>query len=47
MLPKQRQTLFFSATMPKAIKELPSQYLTDPAQVAVAPQATTAERVEQ
>jgi ATP-dependent RNA helicase RhlE len=47
LLPKQRQTLFFSATMPKAIKDLASQYLTDPAQVAVAPQATTAERVEQ
>ncbi|BBC72850.1 DEAD/DEAH box helicase [Altererythrobacter sp. B11] len=47
MIPKQRQTLFFSATMPKAIKDLASQYLTDPAQVSVAPAATTAERVEQ
>jgi ATP-dependent RNA helicase RhlE len=33
--------------MPKAIKDLAAQYLTDPAQVAVAPQSTTAERVEQ
>ncbi|MGX7894160.1 DEAD/DEAH box helicase [Tsuneonella sp. HG222] len=47
LLPKQRQTLFFSATMPKAIRELASQYLTDPAQVSVTPQATTAEKVEQ
>jgi ATP-dependent RNA helicase RhlE len=47
LLPKQRQTLFFSATMPNAIKQLAGQYLTDPAQVSVAPQATTAERVEQ
>jgi ATP-dependent RNA helicase RhlE len=47
MLPTKRQTLFFSATMPKAIRELAGQYLTDPAQVSVAPQATTAERVEQ
>jgi len=47
MLPKQRQTLFFSATMPKAIHQLASQYLTDPVQVSVAPAATTAERVEQ
>ena len=47
MLPKQRQTLFFSATMPKAIRDLASQYLTDPEQVSVAPQSSTAERVEQ
>ncbi|MBT2134007.1 DEAD/DEAH box helicase [Croceibacterium sp. LX-88] len=47
LLPKQRQTLFFSATMPNAIKQLAGQYLTDPAQVSVTPAATTAERVEQ
>ena len=47
MLPAKRQTLFFSATMPNAIKQLASQYLTDPAQVSVAPQATTAERIQQ
>src|SRR3954447_6152535 len=47
LLPAQRQTLFFSATMPKTIKELADKYLTDPAQVSVAPAATTVERVEQ
>ena len=47
MLPAKRQTLFFSATMPKAIKELADKFLTDPAQVSVAPSATTAERVDQ
>jgi len=47
LLPAVRQTLFFSATMPKAIKDLARQYLTDPAQVSVAPASTTAERVEQ
>jgi ATP-dependent RNA helicase RhlE len=47
MLPAKRQTLFFSATMPQAIKQLAGQYLTNPAQVSVAPAATTAERVEQ
>jgi ATP-dependent RNA helicase RhlE len=47
MLPARRQTLFFSATMPKAIKELADRFLTDPAQVSVAPSATTAERVDQ
>jgi ATP-dependent RNA helicase RhlE len=47
MLPAKRQTLFFSATMPAAIKDLADRFLTDPAQVSVAPAATTVERVEQ
>ncbi len=47
MLPKERQTLFFSATMPQQIADLARQMLRDPARVAVTPQATTAERVEQ
>ncbi|MEA1015029.1 DEAD/DEAH box helicase [Sphingomonas sp. LY54] len=47
MLPIKRQSLFFSATMPKAIKELADKFLTDPVQVSVAPAATTAERVDQ
>jgi len=47
MLPKKRQSLFFSATMPKAISELGDRFLTDPVKVSVAPQSTTAERVEQ
>ncbi len=47
MLPKQRQNLFFSATMPKEIADLGSQFLHDPVQVSVAPQSTTAERVAQ
>jgi ATP-dependent RNA helicase RhlE len=47
LLPAKRQTLFFSATMPKSIKELADKFLTDPAQVSVAPAATTVERVEQ
>ncbi len=47
LLPRQRQTLFFSATMPKAIEELASRYLTNPVKVAVKPAATTAERVDQ
>ncbi len=47
MLPKERQTLFFSATMPNVIAELADSFLRNPAKVAVAPVATTAERVEQ
>lgn len=47
MCPSNRQTLFFSATMPKAIEKLAKQFLTDPQRVTVAPAATTAERVSQ
>ncbi len=47
LAPAERQTLFFSATMPKAIKELVSQYCNNPVQVSVTPAATTAERIDQ
>ncbi len=47
MLPKERQTLFFSATMPQEITRLADQMLRDPARVAVTPQATTVERIAQ
>jgi ATP-dependent RNA helicase RhlE len=47
MLRKERQTLFFSATMPQEITKLADQMLRDPARVAVTPQASTVERVEQ
>ncbi len=46
-LPKERQTLFFSATMPQAIAELAGEMLRDPARVAVTPPASTAERIAQ
>ena len=47
MLPKQRQNLFFSATMPKEIAGLADALLSNPVRVEVAPVATTAERVNQ
>lgn len=47
LVPKQRQTLFFSATMPPPIAELAGQFLTNPERVAVAPVSSTAERVDQ
>ncbi len=47
LVPPVRQTLFFSATMPKAIAELGDAFLDDPVRVSVAPAATTAERVQQ
>src|SRR5690349_7533935 len=47
LVPPKRQTLFFSATMPRAIKELADKYLTNPAEVSVTPVAKTADRVTQ
>jgi ATP-dependent RNA helicase RhlE len=47
MLPKNRQTLFFSATMPQEITRLADQMLRNPARVAVTPQATTVEKITQ
>ncbi|NWG24899.1 MAG: DEAD/DEAH box helicase [Pseudorhodoplanes sp.] len=46
-LPAKRQSLFFSATMPREIEDLSRQMLRDPARVAVTPVATTAEKVDQ
>ena len=47
LVPPKRQTLFFSATMPKSIRQLADAYLTNPAEVAVTPAATTVERITQ
>jgi ATP-dependent RNA helicase RhlE len=47
LLPRQRQTLLFSATMPAAIAALAERYLRDPVKIVVTPAATTVERVEQ
>ncbi|HYQ28513.1 MAG TPA: DEAD/DEAH box helicase [Polyangiaceae bacterium] len=46
-LPKQRQTLFFSATMPSDIERLSREILVNPVRVDVAPVSSTAERIEQ
>jgi ATP-dependent RNA helicase RhlE len=46
-LPKRRQTLMFSATMPKDIASLADSILTNPVKVAVTPVASTVERVKQ
>ena len=47
LVPRQRQTLLFSATMPRSIASLAEEYLSDPLNVAVAPAATTVELVDQ
>ncbi|CAN5255022.1 DEAD/DEAH box helicase [soil metagenome] len=46
-LPAQRQSLFFSATMPKEIVELANSLLRDPVSIVVAPVSSTAELVDQ
>ncbi|RYZ04464.1 MAG: DEAD/DEAH box helicase [Myxococcales bacterium] len=46
-LPKQRQTLLFSATMPKDVVELSRSILNNPRRVAVEPQTTSARTVSQ
>lgn len=47
LLPTDRQTLFFSATMPKPIEELAQSLLYKPQRVAVTPVSSTAETVSQ
>ena len=46
-VPSRRQTLLFSATMPREIAGLADERLSDPVKVSVTPAATTAERVAQ
>lgn len=46
-IPKKRQTLFFSATMPNEIKKLISTLLVDPVVVEVTPVSSTVDKIEQ
>jgi ATP-dependent RNA helicase RhlE len=46
-IPKLRQTLFFSATMPPEIRKLSEQILSHPVRIEVTPVATTAEKISQ
>jgi superfamily II DNA/RNA helicase len=47
LMPPQRQTLMFSATMPSEIKKLAAQFLGNPKEITVAPPASTAETIDQ
>src|SRR5437868_4551821 len=47
MLPKTRQTLFFSATMPPEIKRLADAFLSEPKEITVAPPASVTLTVAQ
>lgn len=46
-LPNNRQSLFFSATMPAEIQKLADTILINPVKVEVAPVSSTAEKIEQ
>ena len=46
-VPQERQTLFFSATMPDTIADLANSILKKPVKIEVTPQSTTVERIEQ
>ena len=47
LLPKDRQSMLFSATMPKHMAELAKAYLRDPVRVEVAPPGKVADRINQ
>ncbi|MBU3679763.1 MAG: DEAD/DEAH box helicase [Candidatus Kapabacteria bacterium] len=47
LIPTQRQTLFFSATLPREIRDLANSLLIDPVHIAVTPENTTTEMVDQ
>ncbi len=47
MVPRERQTLMFSATMPQAIAEIATRYMKIPLRIEVAPSGTAAKNVEQ
>ena len=47
LLPKTRQTLFFSATMPPEIRRLGDAFLNEPVAISVSPPASPAETVVQ
>jgi superfamily II DNA/RNA helicase len=47
MTPPRKQTLFFSATMPKEIQSLVKKFLKDPERVEVARPATTSDNIKQ
>ncbi|MGE0847361.1 MAG: DEAD/DEAH box helicase [Flavobacteriaceae bacterium] len=47
MVPAKRQTLLFSATMPKEIRELSNRYLDRATEISVVPEVATADRVDQ
>lgn len=46
-LPPKKQTLLFSATMPKDIEALANSLLSNPIKIEITPESTTVEKIEQ
>lgn len=46
-IPKQRQTMFFSATMPRAIEKLTQEILNDPVKIEITPVSSTVDTIKQ
>jgi ATP-dependent RNA helicase DeaD len=46
-VPKKRQTMLFSATLPDTIKELAKRYMKDPKEVTISTEALTVDQAEQ
>ncbi|OUD10251.1 DEAD/DEAH box helicase [Marivivens niveibacter] len=47
MLPAERQTMLFSATMPKQMSEIAASYLNNPVRIQVNPPGQAAEKIDQ
>ncbi|MFO7886278.1 MAG: DEAD/DEAH box helicase, partial [Desulfobacteraceae bacterium] len=47
LVPKQRQTMLFSATLPKSILNLANSILIDPIRIQITPEETTLESIKQ
>ena len=47
IIPRKRQNLLFSATMPDKVVQLSEEFLEFPQRIEITPQATTAETVAQ
>jgi ATP-dependent RNA helicase RhlE len=47
VIPKERQTMLFSATMPKLMSEIANSYLTSPIRIEVSPPGKAADKVTQ
>ena len=46
-LPKARQSMFFSATMPPAVAKLAAELVSDPVRIEITPEAPTVEKINQ
>jgi ATP-dependent RNA helicase RhlE len=46
-LPRKRQSMFFSATMPREVRELALSFVTEPVEITVSPESPTVDKIEQ